>query len=292
MTKILVTGKNGQLGSELQAVGLAYPQYQFVFTDREELDIADKKQVQIFLKETSFDYIVNCAAYTAVDKAEADYATADQINAKALEYIAQEIAESKTTLIHISTDYVFNGNGCKPYIETDRTDPQSAYGKSKLGGEEKSMKYHEGTFVIRTSWVYSSFGNNFVKTMLKLGAEKDKINVVYDQVGAPTYAKDLAKAILTMIYKIETDNLFYQPGIYHYSNEGVTSWYDFALEIMQMSGLKCKVSPILSIDYPTPAKRPHYSLMHKKKIKDNFGIEIPHWKESLKSCLQELKQYK
>jgi dTDP-4-dehydrorhamnose reductase len=292
MTKILVTGKNGQLGNELQSVAAAHPQYEFVFTDREELDIADKNQVKDFFSRNKFDYIINCAAYTAVDKAEADYLKAEQINTKALEYIAQEIAESKTTLVHISTDYVFNGNGCKPYVETDKTDPQSTYGKSKLGGEEKALKYHEGTFIIRTSWVYSAFGNNFVKTMLKLGAEKDKLNVVYDQVGAPTYAKDLAKAILTMIYKIETDNLFYQPGIYHYANEGVTSWYDFALEIMQMAGLKCKVSPILSIDYPTPAKRPHFSVMHKKKIKDNFGIEIPHWKESLKTCLQELKQLK
>lgn len=289
MTKILVLGKNGQLGNELQALAKDYKQYEFIFTDKEELDIADKNQVKTFITSSSFDYIINCAAYTAVDKAEADYAMAEQINTKALEYIAQEISGSKTTLIHVSTDYVFSGNGCKPYLETDKTDPQSVYGKSKLAGEEKAMKYHEGTFVIRTSWLYSVHGSNFLKTMLKLGAEKDKLNVVYDQVGAPTYAKDLAKAILTIIYKIETDNLFYQPGIYHYANEGVTSWYDFALEIMQLSGLKCKVFPILSLDYPTPAKRPHFSVMHKKKIKDNFGLEIPHWKESLKLCLQELK---
>jgi len=288
MLNILILGQNGQVGNELKVLSTSY-NYNFFFTDRSSVDISDFSQVKSFIENNSIDVIVNTSAYTAVDKAEDEKALADEVNHKAVENLAVLAKEFSLKLIHISTDYVFDGKNHKPYVEDDEVSPQGVYGSSKLLGEQALEKINpKNSIIIRTSWVYSSFGNNFVKTMLKLGKERDALTVIFDQVGTPTYARDLAKTILDIIPKITNNNV----EIYHYSNEGVLSWYDFAKEIMKMVKLDCQISPIETKDYPTPASRPHYSLLNKAKIKEKFNLEIPYWKDSLESCLKELGKRK
>jgi len=282
MANVLVTGSNGQLGSELRAL---VSDENFYFTDRDSLDISDKSAVELFCKENTIDTIINCAAYTAVDKAEEDREQADKINHLSVKYLAEIAKEHHIKLIHISTDYVFDGTHYIPYQENDLTQPNGIYGSTKLAGEE-AMQFANpyDSIIIRTSWVYSSFGVNFVKTMLRLGKEKDSLGVIFDQVGTPTYAKDLAACILDILPKIKNETV----EIYNYSNEGVLSWYDFAKEIMSMANITCRVEPIETKSYPTPAKRPHYSLLNKTKIKETFNIKIPYWKDSLNVCLTKM----
>jgi dTDP-4-dehydrorhamnose reductase len=288
MTNILVTGSNGQVGSEIRALHSDYP-YNFFFTDRSSLDITDATAVEKFIEANNINTIINCAAYTAVDKAESDEANADAINHLAVKNFALTCKEKNIKLIHISTDYVFDGKNYKPYTEEDTTNPEGIYGKTKLDGEKALLHVSPAnSLIIRTSWVYSSFGANFVKTMLRLGREKEHLGVIYDQVGTPTYARDLARAILDILPNIKNE----KTEIYNYSNEGVLSWYDFAKEIMRMAKLECKVNPIETKEYPTPATRPHYSLLNKSKIKQEFGITIPYWKDSLDECLKTLGERK
>ncbi len=287
MLNILVTGSNGQLGSEIKEISVEY-QNNYFFTDKDELDITNKEAIKVFIETNHIDVIISCAAYTAVDKAEEDARNADKINHLAVKYMAEIAKEKNIKLIHISTDYVFDGKNFKPYTEEDITNPQSVYGKTKLDGEKAMQEINpNNSIIIRTSWVYSSFGANFVKTMLRLGKERDSIGVIFDQVGTPTYAKDLAETILTII---GTDVLTSakEVEIYNFTNEGVISWYDFAKEIMSMSKIECIVNPIETKEYPTPAKRPHYSLLNKSKIKEEFDIMIPYWKDSLDECLQKI----
>jgi len=283
---ILVTGQNGQLGQSLAKIAKDYPQFDFIFLGREQLDLSQPATLANALENIAFDIIINCAAYTAVDKAESEPELADAINHLAVEQLAQICNQRRATLIHISTDYVFDGKNYNPYIETDPVDPQGVYGITKLKGEQAMQAVNPKGAIIRTSWVYSEFGNNFVKTMLRLGAERDSLNVIYDQVGSPTYATDLAQAILALLSQPEQLN---QTQVYHYSNEGVCSWYDFAKAIFEMSGTRCKVNPIETKDYPTPANRPHYSLMNKAKIKQDYLITIPYWRDSLKIALNCLE---
>lgn len=281
MLNILVTGAKGQLGSEIQTLSSNY-QGDFFFTDKEELDISNLESIKQFITNNSINVIINCAAYTAVDKAEEKQNLSNLVNNTAVEFLATVAKEKDIKLIHISTDYVFNGQNFKPYIESDNVDPNSVYGETKLAGELALQKINpSNSIIIRTSWVYSSFGANFVKTMLRLGREKDSLGVIFDQVGTPTYARDLAKVILDILPQIKNDNV----EIYNYSNEGVVSWYDFAKEIMRMAKLDCTINPIETKEYPTPATRPHFSLLNKSKIKTKFNIEIPFWKDSLDECL-------
>ena len=285
---ILVTGSNGQLGSEIKELSSNYS-YNFFFTDRNSIDITCKDSIRNYCKANDINVIINCAAYTAVDKAETDIESADIGNRKALKKLALISKELNIKLIHISTDYVFDGKNFKPYCEEFQTNPQGIYGKTKLDGENEMRDINpKDSIIIRTSWVYSSFRNNFVKTMLRLGKEKEFLGVIFDQVGTPTYARDLAKAILDIIPQIKNKKV----EIYNYSNEGVLSWYDFAKEIMRMAKLNCKVNPIETFQYPTPAKRPHYSLLNKSKIKSTFNVEIPYWKDSLDECLIKLGERK
>lgn len=278
---ILITGSNGQLGKELRELSNNYS-YNCYFTTRKELDISETELIKDFVKKNNINVIINCAAYTAVDKAELEQELANNINHLAVKSLGAISKDLNIKFIHISTDYVFSGINYKPYIETDISDPESTYGKTKLDGELALLDINpKHSIIIRTSWVYSAFGNNFVKTMLRLGREKESLGVIFDQVGTPTYAKDLAKAIFDIIPKINNENV----EIYHYSNEGVASWYDFSKEIMEFSGLKCKINPIMTVDYPTPAPRPHYSILNKSKIKSKFNLHIPYWKDSLNDCL-------
>jgi dTDP-4-dehydrorhamnose reductase len=289
MANILVTGSNGQLGSEIRALASNYRDDVFYFTDRETLDITSQVDVEKFVVEQEIDVIVNCAAYTAVDNAESDVENADRINHLAVKALAEIAKANGLKLLHISTDYVFDGTHYRPYVEDDEVKPASVYGETKCDGEEAMLNVNPAnSIIVRTSWVYSSYGANFVKTMLRLGKERDELGVIFDQVGTPTYAKDLARTLLDIISRLENDNV----EVYHYSNEGVASWYDFAREIMEMAGIECRVNPIETVAYPTPAKRPHYSLMNKGKIKTAFGLEIPYWKESLKDCLKTLGEIK
>lgn len=282
MTNILVTGSNGQVGNELQTLSSAY-NYKFFFTDKQSLDISDEKAIKVFTATNNINIIINAAAYTAVDKAESDEVNANKINHLAVKYLAQIAKEKNIQLIHISTDYVFNGENFKPYGENDIAKPNSVYGKTKLDGENVIKEINPvNSIIIRTSWVYSNFGTNFVKTMLRLGEERDSLGVVYDQVGTPTYARDLAKVILDIIPNIKNK----QVEIYNYSNEGVLSWYDFSKEIMKMAKIECEINPIETKEYPTPARRPHFSLLNKSKIKTTFNITIPFWKDSLDECLR------
>lgn len=284
MFNVLVTGSQGQVGSEIKELSSHYP-YTFYFTSKVELDITNEEALKEFIEINNITAIINCAAYTAVDKAESERQQADLINHQAVFNLASIAKEKKIKLIHISTDYVFDGTNHKPYVETDITNPQSVYGQTKLDGEKGLQLLNpENSIIIRTSWVYSSYGNNFVKTMLRLGKERESLGVIYDQVGTPTYAKDLAKSILDILPKINNKKI----EIYNYSNEGVCSWYDFAKEIMKMAKLTCKVNPIETKEYPTPAKRPHYSLLSKSKIKQTFELSIPHWKSSLEHCLKQI----
>ncbi|MBQ7413310.1 MAG: dTDP-4-dehydrorhamnose reductase [Alphaproteobacteria bacterium] len=272
--KVLITGSRGQLGTELSKL---LPDA--VLTDVEELDITDLTAVRQFVKENNVDTIINCAAYTAVDKAEDDIETAEKINVLGPE----NLAKTGCKIVHISTDYVFDGLGHKPYTPADETKPISVYGKTKRAGELAVLNNATEAVIIRTAWLYSPYGNNFVKTMRRLGAEKESINVVVDQIGTPTYAGDLAEAIVAILPQISEKT----KGIYHFTNEGVCSWYDFATEIMKQSGLKCQVNPIPSSAYPTKANRPFYSVLDKSKIKDVFNINIQHWQKGLEKCLKQ-----
>ena len=288
--KILVTGAYGQLGNELKELAPEYKEWQFFFTDADTLDITDKKSIQEYFKKFLPDFVINCAAYTAVDKAETDLENARFINAVAPGFLAGAAKKIGAGFIHISTDYVFDGNHFRPYSEEDPVKPKAVYGKTKLEGEEKCMAENPDSVIIRTSWLYSSFGNNFVKTMLRVGAERGEVNVVFDQVGTPTYAGDLAKAILTIAKKFSEKRASLVPGIYHYSNEGVISWFDFAHAIFELAGIKCAVNPIFSKELNQPAPRPSFSVLDKTKIKDTFQLKIPYWKESLKVCTGKLKK--
>ncbi|CAL2105892.1 dTDP-4-dehydrorhamnose reductase [Tenacibaculum sp. 190524A02b] len=282
---ILVTGANGQLGSEIKELSLLYTKHNFFFEGSKELDITNYEKVKEYISSKEIEAIINCAAYTAVDKAEEEKEKADGVNNAGVANLAKAIGTGK--LIHISTDYVFNGENFTPYIEEDLPNPIGVYGITKLEGEQKVLKSNAEAIIIRTSWVYSSFGNNFVKTMLRLGKERERLNVIFDQVGSPTYARDLGKLCLDILDKEEKINK--QAKVYHYSNEGVTSWYDFAKAIMDFSKLQCVIYPIETKEYPTPAKRPNYSLLNKAKIKKDFNIEIPYWRDSLKECIKRIE---
>jgi dTDP-4-dehydrorhamnose reductase len=287
--KILVTGANGQLGSELKELSKQYMDWQFTFTDVDVLDITNSRVLEDFCTQNKFQYIVNCAAYTAVDKAETDQEIAFKINRDAVKNLTNAASKIDAVLIHVSTDYVFDGKSNQPYSEDHPINPQSAYGRTKAEGEQEALKYNR-SIIIRTAWLYSTFGNNFVKTMLRLGTERSEVRVLFDQIGTPTYAEDLATAILSIVNCTKKEGV--KPGIYHFSNEGVCSWYDFAWEIMNYSRKKCVVLPIETKDYPTPAKRPAYSVFNKHKIKETFKIEIPYWKTSLYKCLGMLNNSK
>ena len=287
MPNILVTGANGQLGSELQEEmpKILQEDSHFFFTDKDTLDITNENDIRNFIDVNHIDTIINCAAYTAVDQAEDDEINANIINHLAVQYLAQVSKDKNIKFVHVSTDYVFDGTNHKPYVESDATNPNGIYGKTKLAGEEVMLEINpENSIIIRTSWVYSSYGANFVKTMLRLGKDRDQLGVIFDQVGTPTYAKDLAKAILEILPKIQNNKV----EIYNYSNEGVCSWYDFAKAIFELSNIECQVNPIETKEYPTPAKRPHYSLLNKAKIKENFDLVIPYWKDSLEACLKDI----
>lgn len=285
--RILVTGSNGQLGSEMVALQTQETPHQWFNLDINELDITDKNAVEQFVVNNKIDGIINCAAYTNVDKAEEDVALCYKVNRDAPQYLAQAIEKVGGFIIHISTDYVFDGTNNIPYTEQDKPNPVTIYGKSKIEGEQyvcESCKQH---IIIRTAWVYSSYGKNFVKTMIKLGEEKPSLGVIFDQIGSPTYARDLAKTIITIV------NQGIIPGIYNFSNEGVISWYDFTKNIHQLANItSCKVAPIHTADYPTLAQRPHFSVLDKTKIKNTYNIEIPYWRDSLEECIQLLEQQK
>ena len=283
--RILVTGANGQLGMEMRILGAVAPN-EYIFTDVEELDITDKKAVEDFVCQNNIQIIVNCAAYTNVDRAEEDEATAERINAEAVRNLAEAAKRVDATLFHISTDYVFGGEGNTPRTEDMPLDPQGAYGRTKLHGEQAIAEVGCKAIIIRTAWLYSEFGKNFLLTMLRLTKEKPAINVVFDQVGTPTYAGDLA---LTIFSIIEGDMYAGNEGVYHFSNEGVCSWYDFAQEIATAMGHKeCRISPCHSDEFPSKVKRPAYSVLDKSKIKRTFGVEIPHWRESMYYCLKRI----
>lgn len=289
MTKLLITGANGQLGSEIRKIASQFPGFSFVFTDVNELDITNPEAVERMLKQEKPGWLVNCAAYTAVDKAETDSETAWLINAVAPAILSEKAKAVECRFIQISTDYVFDGRNYLPYVEEDDVCPTSVYGNTKLEGELISLTNNPETLVIRTSWLYSSFGSNFVKSMIRLGNERDQLNVIFDQVGTPTYAGDLAFSILDIIQKTESGTVSFVPGTYHFSNEGVCSWYDFAIAIHQIYGIQCKVSAIESKDYPSPVTRPPYSVLNKSKIKSIFGTQIPYWRSSLEKCILEIK---
>ncbi|MEO6731246.1 MAG: dTDP-4-dehydrorhamnose reductase [Ferruginibacter sp.] len=282
---ILVTGANGQLGNEMQVISAAHPLYNFLFVTKEALAIDDDEAVNIFFVNHSIDYCVNCAAYTAVDKAETEAELAYRINSTAVGNLARVCKEHNAQLIHISTDYVFDGTASLPYKEDDPVKPVNLYGASKLKGEELAIQNNPHSIIVRTSWVYSSFGNNFVKTMLRLMNERTSINVVSDQQGCPTYAADLAAAIMQII---QSGKKFNSSTIFNYSNKGAITWHQFAVAIKELSNSKCTVNPIPASQYPTPAKRPHYSVMDTTKIRQTFNVAIPDWQDSLRSCMQIL----
>jgi len=284
---IIVTGKQGQLGWELMQLATSHHQYQFIFLDRTELDLSDTVSINRCIVQYGPAYFINCAAYTAVDKAETEQTLAYQINAAAPGAIAEACRKTNTIFITISTDYVFNGRGIKPYTIDDITEPVNYYGYTKQVGEQLALANNPATIIIRTSWVYSSHGNNFVKTMMRLMKERDTLKVVADQQGSPTYAYDLAAAILKIVDELEKGNKQY--GIFHYSNNGITNWYEFAKAIKEEAKLSCEVSGITTEEYPTPAKRPAYSVMDTSRISSAFGIVIPDWRESLRACMLKLQ---
>ena len=281
---ILLTGCNGQFGNEIQLLEKDYGQHRFFNTDVAELDITNQLAVADFVGRNEIDGIINCAAYTAVDKAEDNKELCTTLNTVAPAYLAAAVEKRGGWIVQVSTDYVFNGKAHKPYMETDTPSPDSVYGSTKLAGELGVQKFCKRAMVIRTAWLYSTFGNNFVKTMIRLGKEREELGVVFDQIGTPTYAGDLAKAIMTAVEK------GIKPGVYHFSNEGVTSWYDFTKAIHRIAGITtCKVRPIHTSEYPTPANRPHFSVLDKTKIKETYDMEIPYWEESLHKCIEKLK---
>ena len=282
MSEILITGSAGQLGNEISKLSVNYPQHHFIFTDVKELNIAKLQDVENFFNKRKIDFIINCAAYTAVDLAEKEKELSTLINSEAVKNLAQISAQFNATLIHISTDYVFDGRNYKPYNEDDRTNPISWYGKTKLEGEIQLKNNAKDAIIIRTSWLYSEFGKNFVKTIIKYAQERDFLNVVFDQVGTPTYANDLANTILHIISNYKKTNSI---QTYHFSNEGIISWYDFAKTIVELKKIDCIINPIETKDYPTPAARPIYSVLNKTKIKTDYDTVIPYWRDSLIDCL-------
>ena len=280
---ILITGCNGQLGNEMQLLEASHPQHTYFNTDVAELDITNQEAIETFIEANAIDGIVNCAAYTAVDKAEENEELCTKLNAEAPAYLAVAIGKRGGWMIQISTDYVFDGTQHTPYTEEADTCPNSVYGKTKLVGELNVQRFCEQSMIIRTAWLYSTFGNNFVKTMIRLGKEKPELGVIFDQIGTPTYARDLAVAIFAAIEQGIV------PGVYHFSNEGVISWYDFTKAIHRIAGITtCHVRPLHTSEYPTPAKRPHYSVLDKTKIKQTYNIEVPYWEESLAECIAKL----
>jgi len=279
---ILITGANGQLGSELKELSKHF-NYNFLFTSKEELNIADNPLVETFFRNNKIDICINTAAYTAVDKAETESELAFKINSEGVKNLANACQKTDAKLIHISTDFVFDGSSSTPYLENNDTNPLNIYGASKLKGEEYALEVN--AIIIRTSWVYSTFGANFVKTMLNLTKTRNELSVIFDQIGSPTYAADLAQALLHIC---SNETYLSKKGIYNFSNEGVASWYDFALAIFEIKNIDCKVNPILTLQYPTPAKRPHFSLLNKNKFKTDFNYTIPYWRDSLKICLDKL----
>ena len=281
---ILITGCNGQLGNEMQLLEKVHPEHNYFNTDVAELDITNQEAIEAFVTEHEIDGIVNCAAYTAVDKAEENQELCRLLNAVAPGYLAEAMGKRGGWIVQISTDYVFDGTNHTPYVETDATCPDSVYGSTKLAGEQMAQKCCKRTMIIRTAWLYSTFGNNFVKTMIRLGKEKPELGVIFDQIGTPTYARDLAVAVFAAIEK------GIRPGVYHFSNEGVISWFDFTKAIHRIAGITtCHVKPLHTAEYPTPAHRPHYSVLDKTKIKQTYDIEIPYWEESLAECIALLK---
>jgi dTDP-4-dehydrorhamnose reductase len=283
MKNILITGANGQLGNEMRLLAGENEGYNYFFTDVAELDICDERAVMDFVACHQIDIIVNCAAYTAVDKAEDNQELCNRLNAVAPGFLAKAVATRNGYLVQVSTDYVFDGTAHIPYKEDQPTCPNSVYGVTKLAGEKEALKYCSNTMVIRTAWLYSTFGNNFVKTMIRLGKEKESLGVIFDQIGTPTYARDLASVIFAAI------NKGIVPGIYHFSNEGVCSWYDFTKAIHRLAGITaCHVKPLHTEDYPTKAVRPHYSVLDKTKIKETYGVEVPYWMDSLAECIEKL----
>jgi dTDP-4-dehydrorhamnose reductase len=287
---IAVSGKNGQLGWELERLSTAYPQYDFIFCDKTTLNITDEEQIATFFQQHKPSAFINCAAYTAVDKAETEQEAAYKTNASAVGFLAIQCKQHDTFLISFSTDYVFNGNGIVPYKEDDATEPVNYYGYSKWMGEQLALNNWEQSLIIRTSWVYSAHGHNFVKTMLRLMKERKDVNVVNDQLGSPTYAKDLAEAVMKIVAGLSNnEQRTTNNGIYHFSNEGTISWFDFASAIKELAGLGCNIYPIPTSAYPTPAKRPHYSVLDKRKIESELGIQLKNWKDSLAECLIEIK---
>ncbi|MDD2436825.1 MAG: dTDP-4-dehydrorhamnose reductase [Massilibacteroides sp.] len=285
MKKILVTGSNGQLGNALREAASTVFHFEMLYADIDTFDLTDKRAVYAFFEKNKVDYVLNCAAYTAVDQAEEDETRCELVNRQAIKNIGEAAITFQVKVIHISTDYVFDGTNYRPYIETDPTCPVSVYGKTKLAGEKALLEICPDAVIIRTSWLYSEFGNNFVKTMIRLGKEKDSLNVIFDQVGTPTYAGDLASAMLSIV---NSDTFI--PGIYHFSNEGVCSWYDFSLKIHQLAGISCRVFPVETKDFPTKAVRPHYSVLNKTKIKNTYQLIIPHWEASLKEMISHLNK--
>ena len=282
---ILITGANGQLGNEMRVLSAGHPEHTCFFTDVQELDICDAQGVKAFVRDHHIDVIVNCAAYTAVDKAEDNADLCDRLNHLAPGNLSEAAQAVGAALVQISTDYVFDGTAHTPYTEDAPTCPTSVYGRTKLAGEQLALAQCSRTMIIRTAWLYSTFGNNFVKTMLRLGRERDRLGVVFDQIGTPTYAADLAAAIFTAIGQ------GIRPGIYHFSNEGVCSWYDFTLAIHRLAGINtCTVSHLHTDEYPAKAPRPHYSVLDKTKLKQTYGITIPHWEESLAQCIRRMEQ--
>lgn len=287
MIHVLVTARDGQLGQCFQSLAVKHPNIQFVFKSSSDLDITNTANIEDALKDHTFDYCINCAAYTAVDKAEEAIELADKVNHIGAKLLAESCKKFNVTLIHVSTDFVFDGKATVPYLEDDITNPLGVYGKTKLAGEQAISNVLENYFIIRTSWLYSEYGNNFLKTMLRLSKERNEIGVVGDQVGSPTYARDLADMILRLI---ESKNTSY--GVYHYSNKGVVSWYDFAKEIFKLSDSSITLNKIETKDYPTPAVRPKYSVLHTERISKLLDLKIPNWKESLKKAIIYLKDNK
>lgn len=287
MRAILVTGASGQLGSEIRELSARYSGYSFVFTDAGEMDITDADATRTFITELYPSWIINCAGYTAVDRAEEDEENATMVNGKGVENIVNALEGSDCRLIHISTDYIFDGETPVPYAEDDTPSPASAYGRSKLAGEKAALRWPQ-TITIRTSWLYSSYGNNFVKTILRKAGSGENINVVYDQVGSPTYAADLAAAIMEIISGVTQNRHLFVPGIFNYSNEGVCSWFDLATEIVAIAGSSSTVAPVRSSAYPSKVKRPAFSVLDKSKVRETYNLTIPHWRTSLNNCISKI----
>ncbi len=287
--KVLITGSNGQLGSEINELAADYLKLDGIFKDLPELDICNIEALEKFIIDNQINAVINCAAYTEVDKAEEDEVVAKKVNSDGVKNLVNALQKINGKLIHISTDYVFDGNNSEPYKESDPVFPVGVYGETKRAGELAVINSKIDGIVIRSSWLYSTFGNNFLKTMLNLGKEKESLNVISDQIGTPTYAKNLAKTCLDILSISGSGKMSKKGKIYHYSNTGFASWYDFAVLIMKIAKLNCKVNPIQTKDYPTLAKRPYYSVLDKTKIKKDFNVEIPNWRESLEECINKLK---